>query len=60
MRPLADPDRIRKAHRIVTIGMQDTIIIDTPDALLICNRRDAQKDSGSRSNFGKIENGKYL
>ena len=48
------------AHRIVTIGMQDTIIIDTADALLVCNRHDAQKVREVVQILGKIENGKYL
>jgi mannose-1-phosphate guanylyltransferase len=48
------------AHKIVTIGMQDTIIIDTGDALLVCNRHDAQKVRDVVQILGKIENGKYL
>jgi mannose-1-phosphate guanylyltransferase len=47
-------------HQIVTIGMQDTIIIDTGDALLVCNRHDAQKVREVVQILGKIENGKYL
>jgi mannose-1-phosphate guanylyltransferase len=47
-------------HQIVTIGMQDTIIIDTGDALLVCNRHDAQKVKDVVQKLGKIENGKYL
>ena len=47
-------------HKIVTIGMQDTIIIDTGDALLVCNRHDAQKVKDVVLKLGKIENGKYL
>jgi mannose-1-phosphate guanylyltransferase len=47
-------------HKIVTIGMQDTIIIDTGDALLVCNRRDAQKVREIVQMLGNIENGKYL
>lgn len=47
-------------HQIVTIGMQDTIIIDTGDALLVCNRHDAQKVKEVVQKLSKIENGKYL
>jgi mannose-1-phosphate guanylyltransferase len=47
-------------HQIVTIGMQDTIIIDTGDALLVCNRHDAQKVKDVVQKLGKFENGKYL
>lgn len=28
---------------IATIGLKDTIIVDTPDALLVCNKKDSQK-----------------
>jgi mannose-1-phosphate guanylyltransferase len=47
-------------HKIVTIGMQDTIIIDTGDALLVCNRHDAQKVRDVVKMLGELENGKYL
>ena len=47
-------------RKIVTIGMQDAIIIDTGDALLVCNRHDAQKVRDVVKMLGDVENGKYL
>jgi mannose-1-phosphate guanylyltransferase len=47
-------------RKIVTIGMQNTIVIDTDDALLVCNRYDAQKVREVVKLLGEIDNGKYL
>ncbi|MBN2678196.1 MAG: hypothetical protein JXR32_09055, partial [Anaerolineaceae bacterium] len=47
-------------RQIVTVGMEDTIIIDTGDALLVCNRHDAQKVREVVTLLGDIDNGKYL
>jgi mannose-1-phosphate guanylyltransferase len=50
-----NPDR-----KVVAIGLEDMIIIDTGDALLVCNRHDAQKVRDVVKLLGEIENGRYL
>ncbi len=47
-------------RKLVMIGMEDTILVDTGDALLVCNRHDAQKVREVVRLLAELENGKYL
>ncbi|MGB8252507.1 MAG: mannose-1-phosphate guanylyltransferase [Anaerolineaceae bacterium] len=47
-------------RKVAMIGMDDTIVVDTGDALLVCNRHDAQKVRDVVKLLGELENSKYL